>query len=177
MRKNDLERVKVMEAVSLLLLHVNKGMDTFKEPLPETVIKGIIQTAVGFEEEILPILHQLLTHWQNALDLAYFMDVLGDIGHSSSVPYLIDYHSNHANFISGMAAIQALQKIRTEDCHQYFAGLVLEVASGNWEVVNSAAEISVACRVLGEWGSNDAIEPLRKALNISNPNRSISKIS
>ena len=46
MRKIDLERVKVRKRF-LLLLHVNKGMDTFEEPLPETVIKGIIQAADG----------------------------------------------------------------------------------------------------------------------------------
>jgi hypothetical protein len=149
MRRNDFEREKLKEALVVLLLELCGGMEKFKEPIPETVAKGIVYAASGFNEEILPHLHSVLTTRQGEVNLLYIIVTLRKIAHPSSVPYLITYHRNYANFISGLAAVQALQKISSDEGCQYLASVMTDYTSGNPCVVNSATELPVICTALG----------------------------
>lgn len=155
-----------------LLIRMERGMAEFPdEPLPADAEKGIVQALISFGEEILPQLHNTLNVlWSQQVDCVYVVDILGVIGHASSVPYLIELHSKYASFMSGMAAVQALRNIGTEEVYLYFGNLLFRHTAGE-HVFNADAEIPIVCEALGEWDDARAIPFLEKATAIHSPNR------
>jgi HEAT repeat protein len=162
-------REKFIKDLVELLVRIDKGMLEFDEPLPSAVEAAITQAVIAFGEEALPELHTHLADSSPDIDFVQLVDVIGDIGSPTSIPYLINKHQN-ASFMSGAAAIQALRKIGTDESYLYFGDLLAKRASGDVYVINSGVEIQIACQALGEWGDERAIPFLERATAIYDPN-------
>jgi hypothetical protein len=167
-----MNREKFIKSLLSLMVAIERGTAEFTEPLPIDVEKGVMQAVIGFGEEILGDLHYILNNIDSSsqTDLVHVVDVLGEIGNPSSVPYLINFHKHNASFMSGMAAVQALKKIAVEESYVYLANLLTQYVSGK-DLFNSPSEIPVATESLGEWGDQRAVPVLEQATAISNPNR------
>lgn len=153
-----------------ILVETDKGMSEFIEPLPGDVVKGVVLAIVSFGEEALPELHQALVDSWSSIDLVHLVDVLGTIGSASSVPYLIEFHSQYGSFMSGTASVQALKMIGVEDAYLYLGNLLTQYVAGK-QVFNTGAEIPIACEALGEWNDARAVPFLEQAVTIHDPNR------
>lgn len=153
-----------------LLIQIDKGMAEFTDPLPVDAEKGVMQAVTSFGEEVLPQLHRTFTALWSQIDFVHLIDILGAIGSASSVPYLIEFHSQHASFVSGTAAVQAMRSIGTEEVYMYFSNLIVRHTSGE-NVFNTGAEIPIVCEALGEWDDDRAVSFLEMATTIHNPNR------
>lgn len=165
-----MDRSDFIKELLKLLVKIDGGMVEFSEPLPQGAAEGLVSAIASFGEEALPELHRLFADLPPKTDFVYVIDVLGEIGSPLSAPFLIEYHSHYASYISGTAAIQALKKISTEPAYLYLGNLLIQYTSGK-PAFNTGAEIPVACEALGEWNDDRAIGFLEQATRIHDPNR------
>lgn len=153
-----------------LLIRIDRGMLEFEAPLPIEAEEGIKVATAAFGEEALPLLHKVVGEQKAENTLTSLTDVLGMIGDPTSVPYLIELHSKFADYESGLAAVQALRKIGTEDAYLYLNRQLMQYLAGEKYVFDSGIEIAVTCKALGEWRDERAIPALQQANGIRNPN-------
>ena len=152
-----------------LLLRVDRGMLEFEEPPPENVATGLMQALRAFGGQAVPIIHAVLTeHWSRKGEgnEAHLVDVIAEIGDPSSVPYLIELHTHHANYLTSLAAIQALRKLRTEAAYTYLAQLLMRYADGDHRAFQTMSEARTCCLAMDEWNDPRAVAPLQAALRI-----------
>jgi hypothetical protein len=71
--------------------------------------------------------------------------------------------------MSGMAAVQTLINISTDESYLYLGNLLVQHTSGK-NVFNSGAEIPITCEALGGWRDERAIPFLKQATMIHDPN-------
>jgi hypothetical protein len=164
-----MERKAFIDDLIGLLIRMERRMEAFTEPLPKGVEKGVMEAIVSFGEEALPELHNKLTSLQSQMGFIYLIDILGDIGDESSIPYLIEFHRNHTDFMGGVAAVRAMKKIGTEEVYLYLGNLLIEYLSGK-NLFNTQFEITLACEALGDWNDERAIPILEQATTIHNHN-------
>lgn len=148
-----------IEKVVDLLVIVDSGMQGLAEPLPENATKHLRYAIAAFGEQALPALHSRIGNSGGH----FLIDVLGDIGHQSSIPYLIEAYKT-SSFISGAAALIALRKIGGEPSYQYLLFLLKNVLEGNHQVVNTVLEIELSCLAMGDWASPEALLILKRIL-------------
>lgn len=152
-----------------LLVRIDRGMEEFTEPLPVDAEKGVMQAIISFGEEILPQLHSTFKTLWSQTDAVHLIDILGVIGNPSSIPYLIEFHSQYASFLGGIVAVRAMKNIGTEEVYTYFGSLIVRHKSGE-NIFNSGAEIPIVCEALGDWNDERAVSFLEMATTIHNPN-------
>ncbi len=107
-----------------LLMRADRGMLEFEEPPPEALAQGLMQALSAFGEQAVPAIHAVLAEAWSQGDggsEAHLVDVLAELGNSSSVPYLIELHEHHAYYLTSLAAIQALRQLKTEAAYVYLA--------------------------------------------------------
>ncbi len=165
-----MKHLEIADRLIDLLIIVEKGMIELDVPLPREVETGIKQALVGFGEQILPQLHKAIDELKNEISISHILDILGSIGHSSSIPFLIDLHSNYSGFLSGTAAINALKDIGTEKGYIYLSELLNQRSLGNKKVFNSEVEMVIACKAMGDWEDPRATIALKNATEIFDPN-------
>jgi HEAT repeat protein len=162
-------RLAFIKTIVKLLIQMDQGPQEFEFPLPSGVREHLIDVIAAFGDESIEVLHSTLSRLQhegnNPLSL---IDALGIIGNPSSIPYLIDQHRNYSNFMSGEATISALRKTKNVSAYEYISKILIARSLGNYRVFNSEFEIVIACKALGEWGDDRAVEPLESALKIKN---------
>ncbi len=150
-----------------LLVRLDRGMLEFEEPLPRGVEVGIMDAVVVLGDQALAPLHDALTNsWSSDGGGTYLIDVLGRIGNPASVPILIEHHRNHADFMSGSAAMSALRAIKAEDGCGYMGECLVRCAEGDERAFNTGLEKTIASSALGEWRDPRAIMPLMHATRI-----------
>jgi hypothetical protein len=156
-----------IEDLVALLVRFDRGMLEFEEPPPEEARQGLANAVIAFADAAVPSLHAALVDgWSSDGVGPLLIDVLGEIGHGSSVPYLIEHHKSHADFMSGTAAMQALRKLRSNEGYEYMVEVLSRTAEGDWTAINTGHEVVVACRALAEWDDPRAIGALVQAATI-----------
>jgi HEAT repeat protein len=145
---------------------MDRGMAELEQPLPRIVQESIMNAVVGLGDEVVPLLHKKISESPLEIGLGLTLDVLGQLGDPASTTHIIEFHKNYASYQTGVAAIQALKQLKTEDGYSYLGNLLVEVAKGNKKVVNAAFEVVLACQALGEWNSSKAVFPLKQAVHI-----------
>jgi type IV secretory pathway VirJ component len=152
-----------------LLMRVDRGMLEFEEPPPENVATGLMQVLRAFGEQAVPVIHAVLReHWSqgDGGSEAHLVDVIAEIGDASSVPFLIELHARHANYLTSFAAIQALRELRTEAAYTYLAQLLMRYGDGDHRVFQTMSEATTCCLAMDEWNDPRAVAPLQTALRI-----------
>ena len=153
-----------------LLVRLDRGMLEFEEPLPRGVEVGIMDAVVALGDQALAALHEALTSsWSSDGGGARLIAVLGRIGNPASVPILIEHHRNHANFMSGSAAMSALRAIKADDGYAYMGECLVRWTEGDKRAFNTGFEKAIASSALGEWHDPRAIMPLMHATRIHDP--------
>jgi hypothetical protein len=161
-----MNRQEFIQTLVELLVTVDRGMLAFDTPLPEAVEEGVKRAIIGFGHEVIPALHTILSNISGDIDPRSLVEVLGNIGDPSSAPYIIDFHKNRSNFLSGLISMNALRKLRAEEGYSYISELLELQAQGDQTAFNTGAESIVACMSLGEWNDPRAIKPLMAAISI-----------
>jgi hypothetical protein len=152
-----------------LLMRFDRGMIEFEEPPPEDVATGLMQALCAFGEQAVPTIHAVLSErWsqKGGGSEVHLVDVIEKIGDVSSVPYLMELHAHHANFLTSLAAIQTLREFRTETAYTYLAQLLMRYADGDQRVFQTMSEARTCCLAMDEWNDPRAIAPLQAALRI-----------
>ena len=150
-----------------LLVRFDRGMLEFEDPPPRQAEQGLADAVIAFADSAVPALHAaLVAGWSSGGVGPLLIGVLGEIGHASSVPYLIEHHKSHADFMSGTVAMQALRKLRSTEGYEYMAEVLARTAAGDWTAINTGHEVVVACMALAEWDDPRAIEALAQATAI-----------
>lgn len=152
-----------------LLARLDRGMLEFEEPPPEPVGDGLVAALVAFGPQAVAILHMVLTEVQAESSCLHLIDALGQLGDPTSAPLLIQFHQNFSSYSSALVAIQALRKLKTEVAYSYLGDILTRYAQGDEHVIETRAELLVACHALAEWGDTRAILPLEHALTIDDP--------
>jgi hypothetical protein len=156
-----------IEDLVALLVRFDRGMLEFEEPPPHEAGQGLADAVIAFADAAVPALHAALTDgWSSGGVGPLLIDVLGEIGHASSVPYLIEHHRSHADYMSGTVAMQALRKLRSNEGYEYMAEMLARTAEGDWTAINTGHEVVVACMALAEWDDPRAIGALVQATKI-----------
>jgi hypothetical protein len=161
-----MNRQEFIQTLVELLITIDRGMVSFETPLPEAVEEGVRTTVASFGDEVLPILHATLSNLPSDVDPKSLIDVLGKINNPHSVPYIVEFHRNHSNFLSGLMAMNVLRKLETEQGYLYMGELLVAQAQGDQTAFNTGAEIVVACLSLSEWSNERAIPFLTEAIRI-----------
>lgn len=152
-----------------MLARLDRGMLEFEEPPPREVSNGLVAALVAFGPQAVPTLHTVLAEVQAESDCCHLIDVLGQIGDPTSAPILIRFHKNFRSYASSLAAIQALRALNTNVAYCYLGDLLTHYAKGEAGVIETRAELLVACHALAEWGNPRAIPPLEHALTTDDP--------
>jgi HEAT repeat protein len=154
-----------INALAALVIRYDRGMLEFEDPPPDGVAEGLRRALVAFGARAVPVTHAALDEaWSRGEDGGeQVIDVLADLGSPDSVPYLVEYHRHHANFITSLAAIQALKRLRDDTAYLYLAEMLTRYARDDAHAYQTKSEIFSACSAMGEWRDPRAIEPLTQA--------------
>ena len=156
--------------LAVLVSRLDRKMLEFADPPPSEVGKGLTQALRAFGGQAVPLIHQVLAElWsrEEGGREEHLVDVLADIGDPGSIPMVIELHAHHANYLTGLVAIQALRRFHREEAYLYMARLLTDYADGDEAVFESKEEARVSCLAMGDWGDLRAVGPLQKLLKVS----------
>lgn len=166
-----MRRAEFIAKLTELLLTIEQGMLAFQEPLPHDVAKHLVIAAAALGEEILPNLHEIMSEdtYKNTSHIGrgHIIDVVGQIGHPSSVKYLIDFRQNVSGDMTSAAVLSALRKIGMLECYEYFSNLIEEYLAGNKQVIESSLDLHIACYAMQDWSDDRGLQILKKATVIN----------
>lgn len=155
--------------LAVLVARLDSKMLEFADPPPPAVGEGMTQALRAFGEQAVPIIHEVLAElWSRGEGgrEEHLVEILGDIGDPSSISVVIEVQAHHANYLTGLVAIQSLRRFRQEEAYVYLAQSLTEYADGEDSVFETNEEARVCCLAMGEWGDLRAVAPLQKVLNM-----------
>jgi hypothetical protein len=138
--------------------------EEFPQQVPEA-IELLKQALVELGNEIIPVLKDKYLETGDLL----LLEVIGEMREPQSLDFLIHAY-RHSDFMTGMAALIAIRKLRISQGYEHINDLLLSIMNQKDDlVVLSTNEIMMMCTILGEWNDSRAVETLKRAIEINEP--------
>jgi hypothetical protein len=167
-----MQRIQVLETLIDLLVQIEKGILGLDDPVSQMTKDGIVKAIIGFGEEARLHLHRSLELLDYLTAGGYIEEILGEVGDTTTVSYLIRVHQR-GFFMNSLAALQSVvklgEKYEIDEAYEYLYSLFLRLVEGDTKVFNSTEEGEVTFRALIHWHNPKGFEVARQVLKLDLP--------